>query len=79
MFSKPKVQKGFPRPKHLMSTTAGTRQQLVRNTAEEPRRKGEVRRGKGGEAVQETEHIQDSQPDGTILPLENTTAGRTST
>jgi hypothetical protein len=69
MFSKPKVQKGIPRPKRLVSTTAGTRQPLIRNTAEEPRKKGEVRRmkrgKKGGEAAQETESIQDSQPDGT--------------
>jgi hypothetical protein len=39
MFSKPKVQKGIPRPKHLMSTTAGTRQPIIRDTAEELRRK----------------------------------------
>jgi hypothetical protein len=49
MFSKLKVQKGFPRPERLVSTTAGTRQlPLIRNTAEEPRRKGEVRSGKRG-------------------------------
>jgi hypothetical protein len=66
MFSKPKVQKGIPRPKRLVSTNAEIQQQPVRNTAEEPRRKGEVRRvkrrKKEGEAAQETERIQDSQP-----------------
>jgi hypothetical protein len=73
MFSKPKVQKGILRPKHLVSTTVETEQPLIRNTAEEPRRKGEVRRvkrgKKGGEAAQETERIQDSQPDGTAYSL----------
>jgi hypothetical protein len=48
MFSKPKVQKGIPRPKRLVSTDAETQQQLIRNTAEGPRRKGEVRRVKRG-------------------------------
>jgi hypothetical protein len=70
MFSKPKVQKGITRPKRLLSTDAETQQPIIiRGTAEEPRRKGEVRRvkrgKKGGEAAQETERIQDSQPDGT--------------
>jgi hypothetical protein len=72
-FSKPKVQKGIPRPKRLVSTTAETKQPIIRDTAEEPRRKGEVRRvkrrKKGGEAAQETERIQDSQPDGTVHML----------
>jgi hypothetical protein len=49
MFSKPKVQKGIPRPKHLVSTTAETQQPIIRDTVEEPRRKGEVRRVKRGE------------------------------
>jgi hypothetical protein len=60
MFSKPKVQKGIPRLKRLVSTNAETQQPLIRNTAEEPRRKGKVRRVKrrktGGEAAQETAH-----------------------
>jgi hypothetical protein len=72
MFSKPKVQKGIPRPKRLVSTDAETQQQpIIRDTAEEPRKKGEVRRVKrrktGGEAAQEPERIQDSQPDGTTV------------
>jgi hypothetical protein len=71
MFSKPKVQKGIPRLKRLVSTDAETQQQpIIRDTAEELRKKGEVRRvkrgKKGGEATQETERIQDSQPDGTL-------------
>jgi hypothetical protein len=74
MFSKPKVQKGIPRPKRLVSTTAETQQQpIIRDTVEKPRRKGEVRRvkrgKKGGEAAQETERIQDSQPDGTMCTM----------
>jgi hypothetical protein len=79
MFSKPKVQKGIPRPKRLVSTDAETQQPLIRNTAEGPRRKGEVRRvkrrKKGGEAAQETERIQDSQPDGTQLQTINQLTG----
>jgi hypothetical protein len=52
MFSKPKVQKGIPRPKRLVSTTAETQQPLIRNTAKGgPRRKGEVRRVKRGKKV----------------------------
>jgi hypothetical protein len=72
MFSKPKVQKGIPRPKHLMSTTVGTRQPSLYSSGtprKRPRREGEVRRvkrgKKGGGAAQETERMQDSQPDGT--------------
>jgi hypothetical protein len=82
MFSKPKVQKGIPRPKRLFGTTAETQQLLIRNTVEGPRWEGDLRRvnrrKKVEEGAQGTERIQDSQPDGTILPLENTTAGRTS-
>jgi hypothetical protein len=46
MFSKPKVQKGIPRLKHRKRTDAETQQPIIRDTAEEPRRKGEVRRVK---------------------------------
>jgi hypothetical protein len=70
MFSKPKVQKGIPRLKRLVSTAAETEQPPHRVTAEVTR-KGEVRRVKRGkkgvEAAQEAERIQDSQPDGTIV------------
>jgi hypothetical protein len=70
MFSKPKVQKGIPRPKHLMSTAAGTQLPLlIRDSAEEATKErgseeGE-KREKRGEAAQETERMQDSQPDST--------------
>jgi hypothetical protein len=75
MFSKPKVQKGIPRPKRLVSTDAETQQPIIRDTAEEPRRTGELRRvkrgKKGGEAAQETERIQNNQPDGTFMKCVN--------
>jgi hypothetical protein len=45
-FSKQKIQKGTPRPKRLVWTTAETQQQLIRNTEEGPRLEGEVKRVK---------------------------------
>jgi hypothetical protein len=42
MFSKPKVQKGIPRPKHLVGTTAETQQQP---SHQEHRRKALMERG----------------------------------
>jgi hypothetical protein len=60
MFSKPKVQKGIPRPKHLMST--------AEEATKERGSEGEKREKRGG-AAQETERMQDSQPDGTKLNI----------
>jgi hypothetical protein len=42
MFSKPKVQKGIPRPKRLVSTTAETQQQptLIRNRGRASKERG---------------------------------------